>query len=787
MRLALGLWAVVIGLVANASAATCPQLDPDTLRCQQGVGKAGSVYVKVKMKAVQRCLNKIQSGDLTGDPVTVCRGTPGVPPTDQTTADKIARAENSVANILAAKCSDPIVASLELCAANVPGVATCLVADHWARTDAAIAEEYGTLTAGNAQEQQCQATIAKFAGKYLSTRLKAVARCIDTRNKTVCGGTDPLPDCLHPSETGPSAESAAARKIARAADKMTQKIGEVCNDTEVGGLDACASTVAGLDDCLFCAHDNAAALLVAGEYEAVAAASPTGPSLQSLADAADDGDTILVEPGTYFGQTMELKDSGLSVIGIKTCDTGARPLIVMDPMNPQANGITSCGSLSSGCTNPADDLLLQSLEVNDFEANDVLTVGADGVTYRDMITRGPGTNPGTEYGLFPVQSNNVLIEDSVVSTVRDAGIYVGQSTNIVIRNNEVFGNVAGLEVENSANAEVYGNYAHDNSGGILVFKLVLPVQYSNCHSIHDNVVTNNNGANYGSGLVGAVPVGTGILILSNDTSMFQNNTVTGNDTFGIVLTDQNTLNLLYEPDFFPTPSPDQDAEYNSFVGNTQTGNGTNPDPFVPAVFGSNGAVVITGGSPGTGNCGDDLPRFCRQPPNAPCTSDAQCPDADPMVNDNWCFGSYFWNVMPACAVPPPQPNCPLVTTTSTTSTSSTTSTTVLFTWTQIQGMFATQCASCHTSGSSGGLTGLNDYNTGYNNTVNVPATETASTTMLDRIEPSSAANSYLMHKLDGTHIGAGGSGSQMPLGGPFFSQADRDGIRAWINSGAPQN
>jgi parallel beta-helix repeat protein len=400
---------------------------------------------------------------------------------------------------------------------------------------------------------------------------------------------------------------------------------------------------------------------------------------------------------------------------------------------------------------------MQGFEVNDYDANDILTVGADGITYRDMVTRGPGTNPGTEYGLFPVLSNNVLIEDSLVVNVRDAGIYVGQSTNIIIRNNEVYGNVAGIEVENSANAEVHDNYAHDNSAGILVFKLVLPVQYSNCHYIHDNTVTNNNGPNYGSGLVGDVPVGTGMLILSNDTSVFENNTVTGNDTFGIVLTDQNVLNLLFEPDPFPTPSADPASEYNSFVGNTQTGNGTNPDPSVPAAFASDGAVVITGGSPGTGNCGDDLPGGSV---------------------------SYFWNVMPACSVPPPQPNCPLVTTTSTTSTSSTTSTTMLFTFTQVQSLFASQCTPCHTSSSSGGLTGLHDYNMAYTNTVNVASSELPS---MDRFEPNSSATSYIMHKLDGTHITAGGSGSQMPLGGPFLSQADRDGIRAWINTGAPQN
>jgi parallel beta-helix repeat protein len=328
---------------------------------------------------------------------------------------------------------------------------------------------------------------------------------------------------------------------------------------------------------------------------------------------------------------------------------------------------------------------------------------------------------------------------------------------------------------------VHNNHAHDNTGGILVFKLVLPTQFSNCHYIHDNLVENNNVPNFGSGLVGAVPDGTGMLILSNDDTTFENNTVTGNNTFGIVLTDQNVLNLLFDDPFFPTPSPDYLSARNYFIGNTLTGNGMSPDPDVPAVFGSDGAIVLTDGPSGVGNCGDDVARYCAGNPGMSCTSDAACGVDGP------CKGSYFWNVMPNCPVPPTQPNCPFVpppTTTTSTSTSSTTSTTALFTWTQVQGMFATQCASCHTSGSNGGLTGLNDYNTGYTNTVNVASTELPS---MDRIELGDATLSYLMHKLDGTHITAGGSGSQMPLGGPFFSQSDRDGIRAWINSGAPQN
>ena len=53
----------------------------------------------------------------------------------------------------------------------------------------------------------------------------------------------------------------------------------------------------------------------------------------------------------------------------------------------------------------------------------------------------------------------------------DAGFYVGQSRNIIVRRNRAEGNVAGIEIENSIGADVYENTATGNTGGILVFNL----------------------------------------------------------------------------------------------------------------------------------------------------------------------------------------------------------------------------------------------------------------------------------------------------------------------------
>ncbi len=55
---------------------------------------------------------------------------------------------------------------------------------------------------------------------------------------------------------------------------------------------------------------------------------------------------------------------------------------------------------------------------------------------------------------------------------------------------------------------------------------------------------------------------------------------------------------------------------------------------------------------------------------------------------------------------------------------------------------------------------------------------------MNRITPGDSTQSYVMHKLDGTHLSAGGVGSRMPQGGPFLSDEQLDGIRAWINAGA---
>lgn len=71
----------------------------------------------------------------------------------------------------------------------------------------------------------------------------------------------------------------------------------------------------------------------------------------------------------------------------------------------------------------------------------------------------------------------------------------------------------------------------------------------------------------------------------------------------------------------------------------------------------------------------------------------------------------------------------------------------------------------------------------YDNIVGVSAAELPT---MQRVRPGQPDQSYLIHKLQGTHLSVGGSGAQMPLGTPL-APATIDVIRRWVADGAARN
>ena len=111
--------------------------------------------------------------------------------------------------------------------------------------------------------------------------------------------------------------------------------------------------------------------------------------------------------------------------------------------------------------------------------------------------------------------------------------------------------------------------------------------------------------------------------------------------------------------------------------------------------------------------------------------------------------------------------------------------------TQVAPIFFNNCAisGCHAGPNPQEGQNLSSFAEISATAINVQANETLLTSMLDRIEPFQSNQSYLIHKIDGTHLdpGVDGSGVQMPRGRPPLPQAERDLVRSWIAEGALNN
>jgi parallel beta-helix repeat protein len=246
-------------------------------------------------------------------------------------------------------------------------------------------------------------------------------------------------------------------------------------------------------------------------------------------------------------------------------------------------------------------LTLKGFTVRDPPGNGVKTLGGSGVTYDSLEVTWTASDPSKHgpYGLYPVQCKDVLIQNSKVSGGSDSGVYVGQSQQIVVQHNEVFGNVAGIEIENSWFADVHDNHAHDNTAGILVFALPqLQQELGHDVRVFSNTIENNNTANFAlkGDIVNILPAGTGFFVMACDKVEVFQNTFTGNQTgAGAVIEYADTQLPINDPAYYPY------ASNVYFHDNTFSGNGTRPD--VTSQF---GLLLATGLGAFPGNHVPDL-------------------------------------------------------------------------------------------------------------------------------------------------------------------------------------
>ena len=237
--------------------------------------------------------------------------------------------------------------------------------------------------------------------------------------------------------------------------------------------------------------------------------------LQTRLIQAEPGDIIEIPAGTHeMSRSLSLDVPGVTIRGAGMDES------ILSFRN-QVQG-------AEGLLVTADDFIIEDLAIEDTVGDALKVNESTNVTIRRVRTEwtdGPDSENGA-YGIYPVQSRNILIEGSVAIGAADAGIYVGQSSRIIVRNSRAEYNVAGIEIENSTHADVYDNIATNNTGGVLVFDLPnLEVQGGQATRVFNNQIYRNNTENFApeGAIVGNVPPGTGLLVLANDNiEVFEN-------------------------------------------------------------------------------------------------------------------------------------------------------------------------------------------------------------------------------------------------------------------------
>lgn len=250
-------------------------------------------------------------------------------------------------------------------------------------------------------------------------------------------------------------------------------------------------------------------------------------NLQEQLILADSGAVIELPAGVFsFSRSLSL--DGIPKVTIR----GQGPDQTVLSFSEQVQGAE--GLLIKA----ADGIVLEGFTIQDTKGDALKIQDSDGVVLRRLHTTWTqGALPSNGgYGIYPVACTNVLIEECEASYASDAGIYLGQSSRAIVRNNLAHHNVAGIEIENSREVEVYGNIAENNTGGLLVFDLPdLPQASGYQVRVYENIIRDNNFKNFApeGGMVTIIPPGTGIILLAHKEVEVFNNQILDHKTVGL--------------------------------------------------------------------------------------------------------------------------------------------------------------------------------------------------------------------------------------------------------------
>jgi parallel beta-helix repeat protein len=276
-------------------------------------------------------------------------------------------------------------------------------------------------------------------------------------------------------------------------------------------------------------------------------------TLQTQFITVEDGGTVELPEGNFmFTRTLTLDGKSNITIRGKGME---KTILSWKNQTEGAQGL----QISNG-----KNIVLEDFSVEDAKGDNLKVNDTQGITLRrvrSVWADGPKTENGA-YALYPVLCKNVLIEECIAMGSSDAGIYVGQSDSVIIRNNKAYWNVAGIESENSKWVEIYGNEAYHNTGGILVFDLPGLTTYGHTTKVFKNTIRSNNYKNFAQAgnIVASIPPGSGMMILATHNIEIYDNDFRDNTTVGIAIVSYELVAALNEGE----------AEQEGAIGGVQT-------------------------------------------------------------------------------------------------------------------------------------------------------------------------------------------------------------------------
>lgn len=292
-------------------------------------------------------------------------------------------------------------------------------------------------------------------------------------------------------------------------------------------------------------------------------------------DAQAEAQTALIEMDN--GDTVWFNGSSFDFTGTLSIE-GKDNVVIMG--NGRTSTILSFDGQLTGAeglkVDNCNDIIMHGFTVQNTEGDAIKVKDCDGVVFRFVgaVWTGTPSPDNGAYGLYPVLCKNVLIDSCYARGASDAGIYVGQTTDVIVRNSIAEKNVAGIEIENTINADVYGNHSFDNTGGLLIFDLPGLTQYgANCRAF-DNLIEENNRENFApdGNIVSVVPEGTGVIILATAGVELYNNTIKNNNVMGVGMISYSLLEDFGEtnndPNYYVYPN-NIEIRDNSFSSDKQ--------------------------------------------------------------------------------------------------------------------------------------------------------------------------------------------------------------------------